>query len=96
MARWLEDRKVGTLVLITLVGFIIGSYASLLIGMIPGDYVVVKEIFTFNFLPISFGYPSPISVDLGAVKFQFGFETKVNVMSIIGVFVALWAYRWYK
>ena len=96
MAKWFEDRKISTLILITIIGLIVGSYLSLLIGMIPGDANVVKEIFTFNFLPISLGYPEPFSVDLGAIKFQLGLETKINLMSIIGVIVALWAYRWYK
>ena len=96
MVKWLENRKISTLILVTLVGLIIGSYLSLLVGMIPGEYVVVRELFTFNFLPISVGYPEPVSIDTGAVKLQFGFLTNVNIMSIIGVIVALWAYRWYK
>ena len=96
MAKWLEDRKISTLILVTIVGFIVGSYLSLLIGMIPGNYVVVKELFTFNFLPVSIGYPNPFSVDIGAIKFQFGFKADVNIMSIVGVVIALWAYRWYK
>jgi hypothetical protein len=96
MAKRLENVRISMLILVTLIGFIIGSYLSLLIGMIPGDYVVVKELFTFNLLPISIGYPSPAAVDLSAVKFQFGFQLEINIMSIIGVFIALWAYRWYK
>jgi hypothetical protein len=96
MPKWLEDRKLSTLILITIVGFIIGSYLSLLIGMIPGESNVVKELFTFNFLPISIGYPEPVSVNIDALKFQFGFQTNINMMSIVGVVIALWAYRWYK
>lgn len=95
MPKWFEDRKVSTLILITIVGLIIGSYLGMLISMIPGNYVVVKEIFTFSFLP-SIGYPNPVSINLGVIKFQFGLETNINIMSIIGVIVALWAYRWYK
>jgi len=97
MAKWLEDRKFSTLLLVTVVGFIVGSYLSLLVGnMIPGDSNVVKILFTTNLLPVSIGYPNPISVDIGAIKLQFGFLTDVNIMSIIGVIIALWAYRWYK
>ena len=96
MSRWLADKKVSTLILITLVGFIIGSYLSLLIGMIPVESNVVKELFMYNFLPISIGYPDPVIVDIDAIGFQFGFKLKINVMSIIGAAVALWIYREYR
>jgi len=96
MPRLLVEKKGSTLVLITIVGLIIGSYLSLLIGQIPGDTNVVRDLFLFNFLPVSVGYPGPVSFDIQAVKFQFGFEMNINVMSIIGVVVSLWAFRWFK
>jgi len=94
--RKAESMSISMLVLITVVGLIVGSYLSLLIGMIPGDYVVVKELFTSNFLPISLGYPNPISIDIGAIKFQFGIQMQFNLMSILGVIAALYFYRNYR
>ncbi|MDR0304792.1 MAG: DUF4321 domain-containing protein [Chitinispirillales bacterium] len=96
MAKRAEKLSVSMLVLVTVIGIIIGSYLSLLIGFIPGDYVVVKEIFTFSFLPISVGYPNPISVDIGAIKFQFGLQTQFNLLSFVGIVVALYVYRRYR
>jgi hypothetical protein len=96
MAKRSGNFKVSMLILVTVVGIIIGSYLSLLIGLIPGDYVVVKEVFTFSFLPISLGYPNPISVDIGAIKFQFGLQTQFNLLSSVGIIVALYAYRHYR
>ncbi|MCL1945619.1 MAG: DUF4321 domain-containing protein [Chitinivibrionia bacterium] len=96
MARFLADKKVSTLILVTVLGLIIGSYSSLLIGMIPGESNVVKELFVYNFLDISTGYPEPLSVDIKAIGFQFGFLLKINVMSIIGAAIALWIYRGYR
>ena len=103
MSRWLADKKISTLILITIVGFIIGSYLSLLIGMIPGESNVVKELFMFKFIPLSIGYYDsatgnsiPICVDINAISFQFGFQLNINAMSIIGAAVALWIYREYR
>jgi len=90
------EKKVSTLVLVAIMGLIIGSYLGLLIGNIPGEANVVRDLFLFNILPISVGYPNPISVDVSAIKFQFGFEMNINLMSIVGVIVSLWAFRWFK
>ncbi|MCL2844820.1 MAG: DUF4321 domain-containing protein [Chitinivibrionia bacterium] len=96
MPKLLVEKKLSTLVFVSVIGLIIGSYLGLLIGQIPGDANVVRDLFLFNFLPISAGYPYPVSVDIQAIKFQFGFEMNINTMSIVGVIVSLWAYRWFK
>ncbi|MCL2218362.1 MAG: DUF4321 domain-containing protein [Chitinispirillia bacterium] len=91
MAVQLKDRKFGTLVLVVLLGIIIGSYFNALVLMIPGENVF-KTFFTF---PIQFGLNS-IDIDLYAIKFQFGFQFRFSLMSIIGVFLSLYFFRWYK
>jgi len=96
MAKRNEGLGVGMVVLVTVVGLVIGTYLSLLIGLIPGDYVVIKEIFTFNFIPLSIGYPNALLVDIGAVKFQFGLQTQFNLLSFVGIVIALWVYRQYR
>jgi hypothetical protein len=90
------EKKVSTLVLIAIIGLVIGSYLGLLIGHIPGEANVVRDLFLFNLLPISVGYPNPISVELQAISFQIGFKIYINIMSIVGVVVSLWAFRWFK
>ena len=91
-----KDKKVGSLVLITIIGLLIGSYISLLVTLIPGGHNVVKTFFTYNLIPFGVGYPNPMSLDLWAIKFQFGISMKFNLMSIVGIGVALYMYRWYK
>jgi len=98
MAVTLKERNFGTLLLIVLVGILVGAYLSSLFHMIPGDNVV-KTFFTYNF--ISFGAGDfqnnkPLLLDLYAIKFQFGFQMKFNFLSIIGVLVSLYFFRWYK
>lgn len=98
MAVLLKERNLSTLILVAIIGIIIGSYLSMLLGLIPGDNVV-KTFFAYNF--ISFGVGDfinnkPLLIDLNAIKFQFGFQFKFSLMSIIGVLVSLYFFRWYK
>ena len=99
MAIGLKDRNIWTLVLVVIVGLLIGSYLGILIGLMPGGNNVVKTFFTYNF--ISFGVGDFVNnktllIDLAAIKFQLGFQMKVNLLSLVGVGVSLYLFRWYK
>ena len=96
MAVGLKERNFGTLVLIVLLGILVGSYLSLLVGLIPVGTNVAKTFFTHNFISFGAGYPNALCIDLSVIKFQIGFDIKLNLFSIIGVFVSLYLFRWYK
>ena len=72
------------LVLLVLVGFVIG-------GCI-GNY------FGESFLSYgqTFGFSSPVVLDLGFVIVTFGLTIKITIASIIGVVIALVAYRFIR
>jgi len=92
----LKERNFGTLVLVVIMGILIGSYASTLFALVPGGNNVVKTFFTYNFISFGLGFPHPIYLDLSAMKFQIGFQMKFNLLSVIGVFISLYFFRWYK
>jgi hypothetical protein len=99
MALPLKDKKISTLILIVLVGIIIGAYLDAFVLMLPGGDSVVKTFFT---TAINFGVggfdtpPTPVVIDLYAIKFQFGFQFRFNLFSILGIFLSLYFFRWYK
>jgi hypothetical protein len=68
--------------------------------MLPGDDNVVKTFFThtipFGIGGFDEGRPVPVIVDLYAIRFQLGFQFRFSLMSIIGVFLSLYFFRWYK
>lgn len=39
---------------------------------------------------------SPLVIDLNAIKFQFGFQLKFSFMSVIGILLSLYFFRWYR
>ncbi len=94
MAVGLKEKNISTLTLVVLVGILIGSFLGELVGSIPNS--VVKTFFTYHFINFGVGYPEPLLVDMSAVKFQIGFMVKFNLLSIIGIFISLYFFRWYK
>lgn len=96
MAIGLKEKNFRTLVLVVMVGILIGSYLNSLVGMLPGENNVVSKFFTYNFIDFGIGFPHALMIDIDAIKFQMGFQMKFSLLSIIGVFVSLYFFRWYK
>ncbi|MBD3344084.1 MAG: DUF4321 domain-containing protein [Chitinivibrionales bacterium] len=118
MAIGLKEKRLGTIVLIVVIGILIGSYLnSLMRVVIPGENNVVKNFFTTNvyFGIGDFGIKNamvlgveglgknntqpdlrPLVIDLNAIKFQLGFQMKFSLLSILGIFISLYFFRWYK
>ncbi|MDR0307038.1 MAG: DUF4321 domain-containing protein [Chitinispirillales bacterium] len=100
MAIPLKEKRLGTLILVVLIGILIGAYLNALVLMIPGGDNVFKSFFTYT-IPFGVGgfaegNPNPVIIDLSAIKFQFGFQLKFSLLSILGVFLSLYFFRWYK
>jgi hypothetical protein len=95
MSVGLKERNIGTLILIAFVGILIGSYLNALVGMLPGGGNVVKTFFTAS-INFGVGYPNAIFIDLDAIKFQLGFQMKFSILSIIGMFLGFYLFRWFK
>jgi hypothetical protein len=98
MAGLLKEKPLSALVFFIIIGIIIGSYLNSLIGMLPGGSNVVKTFFTYSF-PIGIGdfvNNKPLLIDLEAIKFQIGFQLRISLMTIIGIIVSVYLFRWYK
>jgi hypothetical protein len=96
MAIGLKEKNLGTLVLVVIIGLLIGSYLNSLIGMTLGGNNVVKTFFTYNFINFGVGFPNSLILNLDAIKLQFGIQMKFSLLSIIGIFLSLYFFRWYK
>jgi hypothetical protein len=98
MAGLLKEKPLSALVFFIIIGIIIGSYLNSLIGMLPGGSNVVKTFFTYSF-PIGIGdfvNNKPLLIDLEAIKFQIGFQLRISLLTIIGIIVSIYLFRWYK
>jgi len=98
MAVPLKEKRFSTLVLVVVIGILIGSYLNSFVSMLPVGESVVKTFFTYS-IPFGIGdfvHNKPILIDLNAIKFQFGFMFRFSLLSIIGVLVSLYLFRWYR
>jgi hypothetical protein len=98
MPGLLKDRSLSALIISIILGVIIGSFLNSFVMALPGGSNVVKTFFTHS---ISFGVGDfvnnkPLFVDLAAIKFQFGFMIKFSLLSLIGLVVSLYLFRWYR
>jgi len=98
MAVPLKEKRITTLVLVVFIGILIGSYLNSMVTMLPVGENVVKTFFTYS-IPFGIGdfvHNKPLLIDLNAIKFQFGFMFRFSLLSIIGVFISLYFFRWYR
>ena len=98
MPGLLKDRSLSALILSIVIGVIVGAFLNSFVLALPGGTNVVKTFFTHS---ISFGVGDfvnnkPLLVDLAAIKFQFGFMVKFSLLSLIGLVVSLYLFRWYR
>ncbi len=98
MAIPLKEKRVSTLILVVLVGILIGSYLNAVIQMLPGGENVVRTFFTYT-VPFGIGdfeHNTPVLIDLNAIRFQLGFQIRFSLLSILGIVLSLYFFRWYK
>ncbi len=98
MAVPLKEKRISTLILVVFTGILIGSYLNSIVEMLPVGENVVKTFFTYS-IPFGIGdfvHNKPVLIDLNAIKFQFGFMFRFSLLSIIGIFVSLYLFRWYR
>jgi hypothetical protein len=98
VAGLLKDRSLSALVITIIMGIIIGSFLNSFVMALPGGTNVVKTFFTHS---ITFGIGDfvsnkPLLIDLAALKFQIGFMIRFSLLSLIGLVVSLYLFRWYR
>lgn len=69
------------LVILVLVGFVIGRFIG---TYFDGTFLNYGQ---------SFGMSSPVVLDMGFIVFTFGLTIHITIASVIGVVIALLAYR---
>ena len=88
-------RGVGILVVTILVGALAGSAVGEVIGLIFGHFMPGSMVEKF-FLQAIVDYVFPAAtLPLIICSITFGFSLKINIISIVGIGVAVYYFRWY-
>ena len=80
-----RDKNIWILIVFILAGLVIGG----LIGQLAGKVDVLWWLAYGE----SFGLSQPLQLDLSVVQLTFSLMLKINISSIIGMAIAIFAYR---
>jgi len=82
-------KSIGVLLIFILIGGMLGGiFGEILRVMAPNG--AIQNIFASNFSP---GINPPLTVDLVLLKLTFGFSIKVNLLSVLGMFLGAYLYK---
>jgi len=85
-------KSLSTVVLALILGVLIGAICSEVIGLFLNEGSVAEQLFVRY---VTFG-PAVTRWDLVIIDITFGFQLHFNLMSVIGVFIAMQMLRWYR
>ena len=71
-------------VIVVLVGFVIGRFIG---SYFDGTFLNYGQ---------TFGLSSPVELDMGFIVLTFGLQIRITIASVIGVIIALVAYRFIR
>lgn len=76
------------IVFVIIGGLLGGILGEILHVMAPQG--TIQNIFSTNFMP---GINPPLTVDLVLIKLVLGLSLKINILSILGMFVGIYLYK---
>ncbi len=84
-------RPLALVTLILFLGLILGTVVGEAVGLVLPEGKVIRDVFV-NATDLHVG---PLHVDLVVFSFTLGFSLRVNLMSVLGVFVVFGFLRYY-
>ncbi len=89
----LSKRSIGFLALTFFLGILVGSVLGQAMGLfLPADSVA-HQLFVQQHDDIGF---DPVRIDLIVFEITVGFMVRVNLMSVVGIFVVAQLLRWFR
>ena len=85
-----RKKSLGFIVLVLVLGAFIGSALGEVIGLVLPEGVV-QDFFT----KAAKGDLGPTTLNLIIVTFTIGFSFKLNLIGVVGIFIAAYLVRWY-
>lgn len=80
-----KEKNIWVLTIFILCGIVLGS----LIGEVVSQ---IDALWWFGYGD-SFGLTSPLTIDMGVISLTFAMTFKINIASIVGLAIALFAYK---
>ncbi len=87
-------RGLGLLIVVILIGAITGSAVGEVIGLLFGHFLPGSMVEKFFLTAAEYVFP-PATLPLVICSITFGFTLKINIISLIGIGIGLYYFRWY-
>lgn len=87
-------RGLAILLVVMLVGALSGSAVGEVIGLIFGHFLPGSMVEKFFLEAFEYTFP-PATLPLVVCSVTFGFTLKINIISLIGIAVSMYYFRWY-
>lgn len=84
-------RSLAVVALVLFLGIVVGTVVGEVVGILLPEGKTIRDVFV-NSTDLHVG---PLHLDLVVFSFTLGFSLKVNLMSVIGIFVVALMLRWY-
>jgi len=77
------------LIVFVLIGGLLGGVLGEILRVMA-PHGTIQSIFASNFNP---GISPPLTIDLVLLKLTLGFELKINLLSLLGMFLGIYLYK---
>ena len=84
-------RPIALVTLILFLGIVVGTVTGEVVGLLLPEGKVIRDVFVSS----TDFYAGPVHIDLVVFSFTLGFSLRVNLMSVVGVFIVSLLLRWY-
>ncbi len=84
-------RPLALVALVLFLGIVVGTVVGEAIGVILPEGKLIRDVFVNS----TDFHAGPVHIDLVVFSFTFGFSLRVNLMSVLGVFVVFGFLRYY-
>jgi hypothetical protein len=82
-------KSYGVLIIFVLIGGLLGGVLGEILR-IMAPHGTIQSIFATNF---TLGITEPLTIDLVLVKLTLGFALKINLLSLLGMFLGIYLYK---
>jgi uncharacterized protein DUF4321 len=82
-------KSYGVLIIFVLVGGLLGGVLGEILR-IMAPHGTIQSIFATNF---TLGITEPLTIDLVLIKLTLGFALKINLLSLLGIFLGIYLYK---
>lgn len=84
-------RPIALVTLILFLGIVVGTVTGEVVGLLLPEGKVIRDVFVSS----TDFHAGPVHIDLVVFSFTLGFSLRVNLMSVVGVFIVSLLLRWY-